>query len=718
MARLRYNIIRAAAVLLALVISLTAAPCAFAAEVTVDIFRLEAKSNMALMIEYESSLPDVTIIAPNGKELKDDEYTVALGSGTFTYYIPDAARGQWSIRFDKTSGQTLDVRWAPYGDVVEITQLRFDRVRANDSKADVHFNVKSADEDKYSYAVYAALADENGNVTGKKQLATGSAKPNREQSHSVVLSDLQPYHEYHFLLEVWREEYGIEVSDSMLSDSTFMIEGGRMHEPLENMRAAVDCSACTLRLDWSDYAVSCDEYIVKVYDADDTSKVLYNVSFDGGTRDAAMSFPASTRAVIAELCFVDDGIASKPLTKLIPIFDDTRITMPAQELTSSQQVTIGYDSEKQFTAQVDVNGAAKEVNISGKGSFSVALQEFGNDITLSYSLKDDHVVYSYSRSITLDTTAPMLSLPENDVTLHIQGAEFDITGAAEKGATVTINGEAVTLQPDGTFTHSVALVEGENEFVVNASDAAGNVASQMFIINGIQAQQPTAVDVTAEPTPVWKKYLPLFIAFAAGAALLLAAVVLTRLHTKYSALSKLYAAAATSRNVLAILLAASAAMSVYAVTAAVSASGKVNSAAIFETADRSLGEAYDLITAHQQAQDFMKKALLITGALAAAFALTFGAAVLLKKMAVARKDKQQEKQKKEKLKKEKKAPKEKKQKLPKEKKAPAAAFQPMADAVPQATALQRSGQCFCPNCGARYSENMLFCDNCGQKLDE
>ena len=49
-----------------------------------------------------------------------------------------------------------------------------------------------------------------------------------------------------------------------------------------------------------------------------------------------------------------------------------------------------------------------------------------------------------------------------------------IKGVTDPGAEVTIDGESVDVEVDGSFNHTYELSEGENTIVVVASDGRGN----------------------------------------------------------------------------------------------------------------------------------------------------------------------------------------------------------------------------------------------------
>lgn len=94
-----------------------------------------------------------------------------------------------------------------------------------------------------------------------------------------------------------------------------------------------------------------------------------------------------------------------------------------------------------------------------------------------------------------DTTPPTLTVDESAVTVN--NATYTLTGTAEVGATVTVNGEAVTVAEDGTFSAVVTLVEGANTLTVVAKDAAGNEATATKVVTLDTAAPTLTVDETA-----------------------------------------------------------------------------------------------------------------------------------------------------------------------------------------------------------------------------
>ena len=78
---------------------------------------------------------------------------------------------------------------------------------------------------------------------------------------------------------------------------------------------------------------------------------------------------------------------------------------------------------------------------------------------------------------TVDTVAPTLNVssPEdnfktNEDTVTVSGTTNDATSSP---VTLTINGDPVTVQSNGSFSKVVNLTEGENTITIIATDSAG-----------------------------------------------------------------------------------------------------------------------------------------------------------------------------------------------------------------------------------------------------
>ena len=103
----------------------------------------------------------------------------------------------------------------------------------------------------------------------------------------------------------------------------------------------------------------------------------------------------------------------------------------------------------------------------------MAMGEGLNIFTIT-TTNDAGVEASMVKMLESDTHCMLLL---NDVASPTSDATAYIRGWTDADATVTVDGDGVSVMPDGTFEGEVALAEGDNVFVVEATDSVGNTAT-------------------------------------------------------------------------------------------------------------------------------------------------------------------------------------------------------------------------------------------------
>ena len=157
------------------------------------------------------------------------------------------------------------------------------------------------------------------------------------------------------------------------------------------------------------------------------------------------------------------------LTVVVP---DTGLSVNYTPFTFTGNAT---DAGSEVTG-VTVNGLPVTVGVGGLFSTNVTLVAGANSITAVATDKAGNTS-TVTRSVTLDTVAPVLTvaaplngLATNNASLAVTGTATD-TGSDIKS--VTVNGQSVTVAA-GAFSTSVTLVAGANTITVIATDGAGN----------------------------------------------------------------------------------------------------------------------------------------------------------------------------------------------------------------------------------------------------
>lgn len=126
-------------------------------------------------------------------------------------------------------------------------------------------------------------------------------------------------------------------------------------------------------------------------------------------------------------------------------------------------------------------------------SHSVKLNEGANTITIQAvdAAGNKSAVLTYN--VVLDTMAELaLTNLGGAAQYQYNSTALVVEGKTEAGATVTINGETVTVNEDLTFAHPVTLVNGTNVLVIRAVDALGNTTTAEKRIT-VQAVRGTPV---------------------------------------------------------------------------------------------------------------------------------------------------------------------------------------------------------------------------------
>jgi hypothetical protein len=85
---------------------------------------------------------------------------------------------------------------------------------------------------------------------------------------------------------------------------------------------------------------------------------------------------------------------------------------------------------------------------------------------------------SWRFHVSTDVTPPYVAINAPEEGVILREGPLRVAGESEPGASLTLNGEPVTLRDDGLFDVSYQPVPGLNEIVLAATDSAGNVTER------------------------------------------------------------------------------------------------------------------------------------------------------------------------------------------------------------------------------------------------
>ena len=217
-----------------------------------------------------------------------------------------------------------------------------------------------------------------------------------------------------------------------------------------------------------------------------------SVTFYAWAKDAAGNVSASRSATVTVT--LPDTTAPVVGAFTLPA-TSTSLSVSVSSLSATDNVAVtGYlvttsSSKPSATASGWSATAPKSVTAPAEGS-----------VTFYAWAKDAAGNISASRSATVTVTLPVATAPAlsvstladgsytNQATLNVSGTATDADGIQS----VTVNGQAATVNADGSFSTALTLVAGSNTITVVATDATGTEATDSRSVT----YDPTAPVVT------------------------------------------------------------------------------------------------------------------------------------------------------------------------------------------------------------------------------
>jgi hypothetical protein len=506
-------------------------------ELTAELTVLNDPTNLAIVVSYTDNgsgeEPTISFLSPSGEvfsesETEESKMSVVHTDQAIYYQISDAEAGSWQIVYDSSFQGHLTVQIATYAREIWIDYFEIESLHS--SYARVRFWADFDSNSSYTYSISAVTRDTDGNIEGTKQLLEGNAYTNREVTVNVPLNNLVSYDQYYLQLEVYLTDYGVESSDTALSD-VFSYENSNTPTIDGTMSLILNRSTEELTIDWSEAAIrKVDYYIVAVYLGEDTSvEPYFSSTYDQTITNCSLLMDSTLSAITVVLSYSYNGYTSSPLTQTLQNDSSYELTMTSEETTASSQAEFSYQFPSNCTWTIQLNEEeAFSQEFCTSGTFGLNIPEGQSEIYFVLAISDQTFL-CYTFEIYSDRTAPYLSFYENLYSVTTSSDSFTVAGATEAGATLTVNGEDFTaeVQENGGFLLNLSLVSGENIFEIVSSDAVGNLSKRTVVIT--RSVSAAAISEGKSSDSLFIQFLPLILE---AAALLLVALLILLLFRK------------------------------------------------------------------------------------------------------------------------------------------------------------------------------------------
>jgi hypothetical protein len=168
---------------------------------------------------------------------------------------------------------------------------------------------------------------------------------------------------------------------------------------------------------------------------------------------------------------------------------------PPPLATNSAVLTIRGLAKPEQQIRIYLNNVeAANVLTRSDGEFSytsLVLNPGKNQLfTATVNPQGEEIAQSRSYSITYQNEPPEIDIIEPEDNASFRGEDNPITvkGETKSSNSVQINNHLVVVGPDGQFSYSVFLAEGENTIRILAKDPAGNTTEKEALVSYTQEE--------------------------------------------------------------------------------------------------------------------------------------------------------------------------------------------------------------------------------------
>lgn len=201
-----------------------------------------------------------------------------------------------------------------------------------------------------------------------------------------------------------------------------------------------------------------------------------------------------------------------------PVINIISPTSGAYTVNSKQPIAFtvvdeaGGSGVKTSTISVKVDGTAitdiKTTAITNGYSVTAtpanALSDGSHTVKINASDNDGNAAEEKTTTFTVDTVPPTLNITSPAEGLITASETITVSGttndATSSPTTVTVNGNAVTVSANGSFSTTVTLAEGENTITIIATDAAGKTTTVVrHVTRNSSVPEIKSVSITPNP---------------------------------------------------------------------------------------------------------------------------------------------------------------------------------------------------------------------------
>lgn len=459
-------------------------------------FVLDRQRDIEISVLYEGSEPQVTVTGPSKSFTKDADYQkVERQSGILNLYIKEAEAGRWDV---KTSGeaQITILSWNE-----SLTVSSFTVGGVSNDHVTVSAVVKHPESIYYKWKIYAVSDFKTTWLKGMQiLLEETSGKSNETAKTQLNVGDL-PDGNWTIAMEAsYTYPDEIEVMGTAQADKPITISGHTAKGDAKLFTTITDLSEGTVNVDWTALAESennnYDAMLVSVSEEGRTEPVFYSDFARGINTAQIVDKGTGSRELTVRLLPLHRGVYKTAYSRKVSFDPKFKLSIDTPEATGNMMAKISYDiGEAEKTMDVRINGQTTRYRIKGNNSISVALDALTNNEIVAMCYMSDTDVYRVTKKITVRSDPPSLVLYGISDKMVTNDEIFSISGKTDADATLSLNGQEVKVEADGSFIAETKLELGNNNLVFRAESAYGVQSVRTVLVNRTKG---SVIDLVSE----------------------------------------------------------------------------------------------------------------------------------------------------------------------------------------------------------------------------
>lgn len=447
---------------------------------------LTEPQDITISIWFDTMLPDIVFIAPDGLELPLSESALDGSDGIYATVaekwalvrIADASAGEWYIRIEPLANTEVEYQVMGMSENISIQYIN--AVPDASGRVAVSFLVELGEEHtRYNYELcLSADYEQAGEVT----LREGYATTGVEENLTVSLSNHASYDHYVLVLYVYKSVDGTELFDSLESASFSYINPNTLAAP-DGIDVFVELGTRMVTVDWSAYSSrKYDSYFVTIT-ADGINEPIYYSEFGLSENIFTQYIEKAYDSLTLSFRGRKNGNLSEPIVRHIDLSGNFAIEVITQSPTADAQAQIRMNLPDDTVMTVAVGD--NEYVFRSDGSENVVAVDLVNGPNELYAYAEtDEIRYCCSVDIYKDGIPPLISFFEPYDGQTFKDTSVTIVGSVSGAVRLRLGDEEILLDDDGSFSVDVSLLEGENQFTFVAEDNVGNRSSYMLNLYG------------------------------------------------------------------------------------------------------------------------------------------------------------------------------------------------------------------------------------------